>query len=88
MPQVDSWFLIRLKNVHAKFQALHHKFAQSIAQMIKNKMYWIKSQLWSTYSQTLIFLVNINILRSHSSFDQGLIMIPQENSRFIKSQSY
>ena len=66
------------KNPHIKFQALHHKFAQSIAQMSKNQLYWVKSQLWSTYSQTARFLVNINILKVYSSFDQGFIMIHQE----------
>src|ERR1044072_3081442 len=74
------------KNLHVKFQALQLKFSQTIAQMVENQLYWTKSQLWSTYSQISSFLVNIKILKSHSSFDQRLIMIHQENSRFIKSQ--
>ena len=46
--------------------------------MIENQLYWIKSQHWPTDSQNSSFLVNINILKSHSSFDQGLIIIHQE----------
>src|ERR1043165_5743739 len=69
------------RDYHVKFQASQLKFAQSIAQMVENQLYWIKSQLWSTYSQTSSFLVNIKILRAHSSFDQGLIMIHQGNSK-------
>ena len=49
--------------------------------MVENQLYWTKSQLWLTYSQTSSFFINIKILRSHSSFDQGFIMIHQENSR-------
>ena len=33
------------KNAHAKFQVLYLKIAQSIAQMTKNQLYWVKSQL-------------------------------------------
>src|ERR1044072_5818419 len=40
------------KNLHVKFQALQVKFPQTIAQMVENQLYWTKSQLWSTYSQT------------------------------------
>src|ERR1043165_3040458 len=40
------------KNLHVKFQALQVKFPQTIAQMGENQLYWSKSQLWSTYSQT------------------------------------
>ena len=69
----SSWVL---NNAHVKFQALHHKFAQSMAQMIENQPYWVKSQLWSTYSQTSRFLDNINNLKKYPVFDQGLIMIP------------
>ena len=69
------------KYLHVKFQASQCKIAQSIAQMVNSRLCWVKSQLWSTYSQTSRFLVNINIFKSHSSFDQGLIMIHQENSK-------
>ena len=41
-------------------------------------MYWVKSQLWSTYSQTSRFLTNINILKSYASIDQVWITVPQE----------
>ena len=64
--KVSSGFhgsLYVFKNAHAKFHALHHKFAQSMTQMTKNQLYWTKSQLWSTYSQISRFLVNINILK-------------------------
>ena len=54
--------------------------------MINSRLCWLKSQLWSIYSQTSRFLVNIKVWKSHSSFDQGLIMIHQENLKFIKSQ--
>ena len=64
-------------NPHVKFQALYHKFAQSVAQTSENQLYWTKSQIWSTYNQTSRFLVNILILKYYSSFDQGLIMIHQ-----------
>ena len=46
---------------------------------LRQLLRWLKisciGQLWSTYSQTSWFLVKILILKLHSSFDQGLIMI-------------
>ena len=54
--------------------------------MINSRLCGTKSQIWSIYSQTSSILVNINILKLDSSFDQGLIMIHQENLKFIKSQ--
>ena len=46
--------------------------------MIENQPHWVKSKLWSTYSQTSIFWVNTKVFKSYPSFDQGLVMIPQE----------
>ena len=66
------------KNTHANFQVLDHNFAQSIDQMTENQLYWVKSQLWSTYSQNSIFFTNINILKYYASFYQLLITISQE----------
>src|ERR1051325_9461105 len=66
---------------HVKFQASQLKFLQSISHMVENQLYWTKSQLWSIFSQTSSFLVNIKIFMSHSSFDQCLIMIHLENSK-------
>ena len=54
-------------NSHARFQALEHNFAQSTTQMIKNQLYWTKSQLWSRYSQTSFF-------GQHQDFELTLII--------------
>ena len=54
--------------------------------MINSRLCWVKMQLWSIYNQTSSFFVNIKILKLHSSFDQGMIMIHQETLKIIKSQ--
>ena len=59
-----------------------------LSHMVENQLYWTKTQLWSTYCQTSSFLVNIRILKSLSSFDQGLIMNHQENSRFDQKSKF
>ena len=66
------------KDAHIKFQAFHHKFAQSIAQMTENQLYWVKGQLWSIDSQTSEFFDKIQHFEVISSIDQMLITIPQE----------
>ena len=62
----------------SNFKSWNHNFAQPIDQMTKNQLYWVKNQLWSTYSQTSRFLTNINILKSYSSIYQAWITIPHE----------
>ena len=79
MPQINLMIHYKTSKItHAKFQVLYLKFAQLIDQMVENQLYWVKSQLWSTYSQNSRFLTHINIFKSYLSIDQVLITIPQE----------
>ena len=64
-----------------------HAFSQNCSTCTNhNSLNFCHMKMILDFLETSRFLVNINILKSYSSFDQGQIMIHQENSRFIKSQ--
>src|ERR1051325_1057489 len=76
------------KILHVKFQALQVKFPQTIAQMVENQLYWSKVNCGQHTVKTSDFCSTSSFLKLHSSYDQGLIRIHQENSRFAQKSNF